>query len=101
MGTANGGPYRRRNDIPRGTPGTAGSANSSTQPPWPRRSTAEVVDPADESDPARGPESPRDEMRYPEAGDEANGDMPRDTGLMTLEEAAEAEHAARRLHRPT
>lgn len=64
---------------------------------------AEVVDadlieppPADETGPARAAERPGDEMRDPGAGGVPDGDMPRGTGgLMTLEEAAEADHAQR------
>ncbi len=55
---------------------------------------AEVVDAADETGPERGPESPGDEMRDPGASDDADRDMPRGSeGLMTLEEAAEADRA--------
>lgn len=51
----------------------------------------EVVEPADESDPARAPESRESEMPDPGANDVPGGDMPRGTGaLMTLEDAAEA-----------
>lgn len=49
----------------------------------------EVVEPADENAPARAPESPEGEMRYPGEADDDGGDMPSGTGLMTLEEAAE------------
>ncbi|OBF98574.1 hypothetical protein A5790_02930 [Mycobacterium sp. 852002-51152_SCH6134967] len=49
----------------------------------------EVVEPADETGPARAPEPPESEMRYPSEGNDGGDDMPRDTGLMTLEEAAE------------
>lgn len=51
---------------------------------------AEVVEPADKSDPAREPESPESAMPYPGAGDDGDRDMPTSTGLMTLEKAAEA-----------
>jgi hypothetical protein len=61
---------------------------------------AELVEPETESGPARPAESPGDEMRGPEAGDVPDRDMPSGTGLMTLEDAAEAERAARRSHRP-
>ena len=61
---------------------------------------AEVVEPDDESDPETGPDSPRGEMRYPEAGDEPDRDMPSGSGgLMTLEDAAEAERTAAHAHR--
>jgi hypothetical protein len=60
---------------------------------------AEVVEPA-ENDPARGPESPEGEMRYPEADDVPDRDMPpASAGLMTLEAAADANRAAARVHR--
>ncbi|WP_142392648.1 hypothetical protein [Mycobacterium sp. 3519A] len=49
----------------------------------------EVVEPAEESGPAAPPESPEDEMRDPGEGNDGGDDMPRDTGLMTLEEAAD------------
>lgn len=55
---------------------------------------AEVAEPA-ENDPARGPEPPGDEMRDAEADTVRGDDMPSGTGLMTLEEAAEAEHTHR------
>jgi hypothetical protein len=55
-------------------------------------SDPELVEPADESDPERGPESPGDEMRYPNGGGDGDGDMPPARGgLMTLEDAAEAQ----------
>lgn len=61
---------------------------------------AEIVDPADESGPERAAESPGDEMRYPDAGDDEDGDMPPASGgLMTLEDAAEAERV-HRFNRP-
>lgn len=60
---------------------------------------AEVVEPADESDPARGPESSGGEMRDAETGDVPDGDMPPGSGLMTLEDAAEAERAAHQNYR--
>ncbi|WP_131809427.1 hypothetical protein [Mycolicibacterium iranicum] len=57
---------------------------------------AEVVEPVDGSDPARGPEPPESDMRDLDAGDVDDGDMPPASGgLMTLEEAAEAQHAPR------
>ena len=57
---------------------------------------AELVEPADESGPARGSESPENEMRYPDAGGDGGDDMPPASGgLMTLEDAAEAERAHR------
>jgi hypothetical protein len=57
---------------------------------------AEVVDPADESDPARPAESPESEMRSPGESDDPDREMPPATGgLMTLEAAAEAERAHR------
>jgi hypothetical protein len=57
----------------------------------------ELVEPADESGPERRPESPRDEMPYPGASDVGDRDMPTGSGgLMTLEDAAEADHAHRR-----
>lgn len=55
----------------------------------------EVVKPADDDGPARAPEPPASEMRDPGEGDVPGDDMPRDTGLMTLEEAAEAERQHR------
>lgn len=52
---------------------------------------AEVVEPADESDPARGPESPESEMRDAGAGVLPDADMPPASGgLMPLDDAAEA-----------
>lgn len=51
---------------------------------------AEVVEPADESGPARAPEPPESAMRYPDASDDEGDDMPSGSGLMTLEDAAEA-----------
>lgn len=59
---------------------------------------AEVVEPADEDGPARAAEPPESEMRYPGEADDDGGDMPRGSGgLMTLEEAAEAQrHAQQR-----
>ncbi|MDT5172312.1 MAG: hypothetical protein QOD02_5693 [Mycobacterium sp.] len=61
---------------------------------------AELVEPADESDPERGPESPGDEMRYPNGGGDGDGDMPPARGgLMTLEDAAEAQLQARQQQR--
>lgn len=41
---------------------------------------AELVEPADESDPAREPESPESAMRYPGARDGDDGDMPPGSG---------------------
>jgi hypothetical protein len=61
---------------------------------------AEVVEPDDESAPERGPEPPENEMRDPEGYDDGDGDMPTGGGgLMTLEDAAEAERTAARVHR--
>ena len=58
---------------------------------------AEVVERVDETGPAAPPEPPAGEMRYPGDGDDGDGDMPRGSGgLMTLEDAAEAERRARR-----
>lgn len=55
----------------------------------------EVVEPADEDGPARAAEPPESEMRYPGEADDG-GDMPRGSGgLMTLEEAAEAQRQVR------
>jgi len=63
-------------------------------------SDPELVEPADESDPERGPESPGDEMRYPNGGGDGDGDMPPARGgLMTLEDAAEAQLQARQQQR--
>jgi hypothetical protein len=57
---------------------------------------AELVDPAVDDGPARPAEPPGDEMRYPGGGDDGDDDMPRGTGgLMTLEDAAEADRAHR------
>ncbi|OBI79841.1 hypothetical protein A9X01_25735 [Mycobacterium asiaticum] len=56
---------------------------------------AEVVEPSDESGPERAAETPGSEMRYPETGGVPAGDMPSGTGLMTLQDAAEAERARR------
>jgi hypothetical protein len=57
---------------------------------------AELVEPADETGPAAPPEPSASEMRYPGEGDDGGDDMPRGSGgLMTLEEAAEAERQAR------
>jgi len=55
---------------------------------------AEVVAPADDG-PARPAASPGDAMRDAGTGDVPEGDMPRETGLMTLEQAAEADRAHR------
>jgi hypothetical protein len=60
---------------------------------------AELVEPADESGPARAAESPESEMRSPGAGDVADADMPRGTGLMMLEDAADANRQEARVHR--
>lgn len=60
---------------------------------------AEVVEPA-ENDPVNAPEAPGDEMRDAETDDVPDDDMPPGTGLMTLEEAAEAERT-RRLRPPS
>jgi len=61
---------------------------------------AEVVESADESGPARSAESPESEMRDPGAGDLPGDDMPRGNGgLLTLEEAAEAQRQARKSDR--
>ncbi|WP_460356534.1 hypothetical protein [Mycobacterium sp. ZZG] len=58
---------------------------------------AEVVEPADENDPARPAERPGDEMRDAEAGDVPGDDMPPASGgLMTLEDAAEAARQGQR-----
>lgn len=54
----------------------------------------EIVEPA-ENDPARGPEAPGREMRDAETDAVPGDDMPPGTGLMTLEEAVEAEHTHR------
>lgn len=48
-----------------------------------------VVEPADDDGPARPAERPAGDMRGPGEGNEDGDDMPRDSGLMTLEEAAE------------
>ncbi|MBY0290145.1 MAG: hypothetical protein K2X52_23825 [Mycobacteriaceae bacterium] len=56
---------------------------------------AEVVEPDDANGPARPAEPRESEMRGPESGDDGDGDMPSGTGLMTLEDAAEAERAHR------
>jgi hypothetical protein len=58
---------------------------------------AEVV----ESGPVDRPEAPESEMRDADGGDVPDGDMPPASGLMTLEDAAEADRAARRHHRLT
>lgn len=50
----------------------------------------EVVQTPDGSAPAAPPERPEGEMRDPDEGNDGDGDMPGDTGLLTLEEAAEA-----------
>jgi hypothetical protein len=61
---------------------------------------AELVEPADESGPERGPEPPGGEMPYPGAGDVGDGGMPSGSGgLMTLEDAAEADRVRRRQER--
>ncbi|OBK18586.1 hypothetical protein [Mycobacterium asiaticum] len=61
---------------------------------------AEVVEPADESDPARDPERTGNEMRDAETGDVPGGEMPPASGgLMTLEDAAEARRQARKRSR--
>ncbi|MDO3398678.1 hypothetical protein QWI29_01415 [Mycolicibacterium neoaurum] len=61
---------------------------------------AEVVETADETDPARPAGRPESAMRNPGEGDDGGGDMPRGSGgLMTLEEAAEASRAAAELWR--
>jgi hypothetical protein len=49
----------------------------------------EVVEPADEDGPARPAEWPAGDMRDPGEGNDDGDDMPRDSGLMTLEDAAE------------
>jgi hypothetical protein len=49
----------------------------------------EVVEPADETGPARPAGRPAGDMRDPGEGNDDGDDMPRDSGLMTLEEAAE------------
>lgn len=55
----------------------------------------EVVGADPEGDPVRPPERPGDEMRDPGEGDDPGDDMRGDTGgLMTLEDAAEAEWQA-------
>lgn len=51
---------------------------------------AEVVEPADDDGPARPAEPPASEMRSPRERDDPGDDMPPASGLMTLEEAAEA-----------
>lgn len=56
---------------------------------------AEVVETAADDGPARAAERPEGEMRYPGEGDDGGDDMPRGSGLMTLEEAAEAERRTR------
>lgn len=59
----------------------------------------EVVEPADETGPARPAERAAGDMRDPGEGNEDGDDMPRDSGLMTLEEAAETvqrEHGYKR-----
>ncbi len=50
---------------------------------------AEVVEPADEDGPARPAEPPASEVRDAREGEDGGDDMPRGSGLMTLEEAAE------------
>jgi hypothetical protein len=61
---------------------------------------AELVDPDAEGGPESRSSSSDDAMRYPEAGDVPDGDMPPGNGgLMTLEDAAEANRAAARMHR--
>ncbi len=59
---------------------------------------AEVVEPAAEDAPARPAESPEDGMRDAEGYDDDGDDMPPASGLMTLEDAAEAEWQAGRRH---
>ncbi|MBE5451639.1 hypothetical protein [Mycobacteroides abscessus] len=59
----------------------------------------EVVETPDVTGPAAPPERPESEMRYPGEADDDGDDMPRGTGLMTLEEAAETirhEHGYKR-----
>jgi hypothetical protein len=61
---------------------------------------AELVEPADESGPESGPNSPGEEMRYPETGDDGDRDMPPGSGgLMTLEDAADANQEVARNQR--
>jgi len=62
---------------------------------------AEVVAPPADDGPARPAEPPESDMRDAEPYDDGDRDMRTGTGLMTLEDAAEAERAARQraLHR--
>lgn len=55
----------------------------------------EAVAPAPEGDPVRPAERPGDEMRGPEGYDDEGDEMPSGTGLMTLEQAAEAQRQKR------
>lgn len=57
---------------------------------------AELVETADVTGPARPAERPEGEMRDPGEGNDGGDDLRRDTGLMTLEGAAEAQRQVRR-----
>ncbi|PJK24406.1 hypothetical protein [Mycolicibacterium goodii] len=60
---------------------------------------AEIVAPADEGDPVRPAEPPGSDMRDAEGYDDGGDDMPGASGgLMTLEDAAEAEWRTGRRH---
>ena len=50
---------------------------------------AEVIEPADDDGPARPAEPPASEMRDARESDDDGDDMPRGSGLMTLEDAAD------------